>query len=218
VLFVSHDMTAIGRLASRSVVVESGRIRFIGPTPEAVRLYLSSDHSTDGGLRARTDRTGDGIIRMVGVAVRDRHGADVSGVDSGDPVTIAVDYESRMGRLDPDALMLDMRVRDAMGHPIVTFSTRFTGLECRGSLPGCGTLLCHIPSLALAEEIYSLDLWMSYRRGCADSVSRVADVRVGPGRYFETGYAPVKRKHGAALMQHQWSAAATEPAVIEAVS
>jgi hypothetical protein len=47
---------------------------------------------------------------------------------------------------------------------------------------------------------------MSYRRGCADSVSRAADLRVGPGRFFGTGYAPVKRKHGAALIRHQWTA------------
>ena len=221
VLFVSHDMTAIGRLASRSILIDGGRLQFIGPTSEAVRLYLSGAESADADLRARTDRTGDGIIRMVGIAVYDVSGRPASAVDSGDPVTIAVAYESGLARLEPDALMLDMRVRDAMGHPIVTFSTRFSGLDSTGTLPGCGTLSCHVPALALAEETYSIDLWLSYRRGCADSVSRATDLRVGPGRYFETGYAPVKRKHGAALMRHRWSACdvdAATPVAVEAVS
>jgi lipopolysaccharide transport system ATP-binding protein len=223
VLFVSHDLTAIGRLAARSMLVDQGRLRFVGPTAEAVRQYLSGSEHAIADLRGRTDRTGDGIIRAVSLTVHDGSGRPAASIQSGEPIRVAVSYESELESLDPDALMLDMRVRDAMGHPVVTFSTRFSGLDAGASLPGRGVLSCHVPAFALAEDTYSFDVWLSYRRGCADSVVRVADLRVDPGRYFETGYAPVRRKHGAALIRHQWTAgdpaaATAGPAAVEALS
>ena len=73
---------------------------------------------------------------------------------------------------------------------------------------GAGVLVCRIPSLALAEETYSIDLWLAYRGGLADYVTRVKDLRVVTAQFFETGQEPVKRKHGAALIRHEWSATA----------
>ena len=46
-LFVSHDLEALGRLCRRSIWLESGRIRDAGPTEEVVRGYLTS--SVPGG-------------------------------------------------------------------------------------------------------------------------------------------------------------------------
>jgi lipopolysaccharide transport system ATP-binding protein len=223
VLFVSHDMTAISRLAPVSLVIDQGVITFMGPTHEAIRIYASQSQSQGDDLAARTDRIGDGIVRMDSVRILDANHEPVGSVGSGDPVTIAIGYRTDLRNLQAEDLMLDMRFRDVMGHPIVTFSTRFSHLQADGPMGRHGVLFCHIPALALAEETYSIDLWLAYRRACADSVGRVAELQVTAANYFGTGYAPVKRKHGAALIRHVWTAdpegqgiAAARPALAEA--
>ena len=100
-----------------------------------------------------------------------------------------------------------MRFTDVLGHPVTTFSTRFSAGPSRGRLPASGTLVCRIPSLPLAEESYGIDLWLAYRGGLADMVAGAAELRVVPGKFFETGQEPVKRKHGAALIRHEWTSA-----------
>ncbi len=42
VLFVSHNMAAVLQLTSRAVVMDKGRVRFYGPTEQAVEIYAGS--------------------------------------------------------------------------------------------------------------------------------------------------------------------------------
>jgi len=47
-LFVSHDLEALGKLCRRSIWLESGQIRDTGPTGEIVRDYLTSSMPSGG--------------------------------------------------------------------------------------------------------------------------------------------------------------------------
>ncbi len=205
VIFVSHDLTAISRLAGLSVLLDQGRVRFIGPTEEAIGLYVNQPISDSGDLSLRTDRSGDGVIRLESLSIYNSDGKPVESIGSGEHLTIAVGYRSNLRNLEPSDLVLDLRITDMMGHPITTFSTRFSALRASGMLPQIGTLTCHIPSLALAEESYSIDIWVGYRSATADYIARARELNVTTFDYFGTGYAPVKRKHGAALFDHEWT-------------
>jgi lipopolysaccharide transport system ATP-binding protein len=193
VLFVSHDLTAISRLAPRTIVMRDGQVQFHGETQEALRLYAGEQHQDAVDLRTRTDREGDGLIRIDSLRFFNASGAPVSSIGSGEAVTIAVGYSSTLANLHHDHLAVDMRFTDILGHPITTFSTRFS------------TLVCDVPSLALAEETYSVDLWCAYKGGCADNLTRAGQLRVVAAPFFDSGQEPVKRKHGAALIRHGWS-------------
>ncbi len=48
VLFVSHNMSAILRLTTETLVIEKGRLKLRAPTPEAVDYYLSQGFSQEG--------------------------------------------------------------------------------------------------------------------------------------------------------------------------
>jgi lipopolysaccharide transport system ATP-binding protein len=206
VLFVSHDLTAISRLAPRTLLLQDGNVRFSGPTEEALRLYAGEQHQQQD-IASRLDRTGDGVIRIQQIRFYDSRGRIVTSVGSGEPVTIAISYTTQLGALHYADIALDMRFTDMLGHPVTTFSTRFCRARGESVLIGpSGVLRCRIPSLSLAEEIYSIDLWLAYRGGLADYVSRVQDLRVVTAQFFETGQEPVKRKHGAALIRHEWTA------------
>jgi lipopolysaccharide transport system ATP-binding protein len=205
VVFVSHDMTAISRLANLSVFLDQGHVRFIGPTEDAIRLYASQPAAHNGDLGCRTDRSGDGIIRLESLRICDPKGRVVESIGSGEPVTIVVGYRSDLKNLRSSDLVIDVRFTDVMGHPITTFSTRFNALKTHGPLPPAGVLTCQIPSLALAEETYSIDIWVGYCSATADYIARAGELNVTSLDYFGTGYAPIKRKHGAALFDHEWT-------------
>jgi len=50
VLFVSHNMPAVLQLTSRTLVLDKGRVRFFGPTEEAVEIYASAGGAHNGVL------------------------------------------------------------------------------------------------------------------------------------------------------------------------
>jgi lipopolysaccharide transport system ATP-binding protein len=202
VLFVSHDLTAISRLATHTIVLKDGQIAFQGATCDAISHYLELRPS-DGGLGDRTDRTGDGVIHLEWIRITNAQGRPIDHVGSGEAVTISIGYRSDLGRVDGDDVALDMRFTDMMGHPITTLSTRFSQPQGRAA-SGRGVFVCHVPELLLAEESYAIDLWLAYRGGLADCVIRAAELRVVCSNFFETGQEPVKRKHGAALLRHEW--------------
>jgi len=43
VLFVSHSMAAVERLCPRVLLLDSGFVRFLGPSPDGIQLYLRED-------------------------------------------------------------------------------------------------------------------------------------------------------------------------------
>ena len=206
VLLVSHDMTAVSHLATRCLWLHHGRVMQFGEAENVVRAYAQQQQDGPTDLAVRKDRKGDGVIRLQAVEFRDASGMLVSSLGSGDPLTIAVRYESNIGALDPRDVWLDMTWRDTLGHPVATVSTRFSPVQTRLASATTVTLECHIPSLTLADEAYSLDLWLAYRQGLSDQVLRAAELTVTPSNYFGTGHAPVKRKHGAGLIAHHWTA------------
>lgn len=205
VLFVSHDLTAISRLAPTALVLDGGRVAFHGVTSDAIQLY--AQHRQGGGekLSARTDRSGDGVIRLESLQFLDHTGTAVDAVGSGDALVLAISYSSALPRLQYEDIALDVRFTDVLGHPITTLSTRFGKSRDTRPLNGVGTLFCRIPSLSLATETYAVDLWLAYKGGLADFVTRAGEIRVVSSGFYETGDEPVKRKHGAALLRHEWS-------------
>jgi lipopolysaccharide transport system ATP-binding protein len=70
VLFVSHNMSAINTLCQRSVYLENGRVKAIGPTREIVPEYLSSALNLGAGSvdRLRTPGFGE-KVRLVNVSL-----------------------------------------------------------------------------------------------------------------------------------------------------
>ena len=99
VLFVSHNMGAIGRLCRRCLVLEQGRLRADLEPRAAIALYL------DSGMRQQTgrvdlmkfpDRTGDGSARIVEACLRDQRGNLSNCFSIGDSIQVEciVEYQS----------------------------------------------------------------------------------------------------------------------------
>ena len=93
VLFVSHNLTAINQLCSRTILLSGGRLLLEGPTAEVVSHYVSM---TDVGKKASREYAApannvDAKVRKV--SVLDRSGSVAEVVDLSDGFLIQVEYE-----------------------------------------------------------------------------------------------------------------------------
>jgi lipopolysaccharide transport system ATP-binding protein len=95
VLFVSHDMQAVGRLCSRAIWIKDGQIARNDKTPVVVGAYLreQSEKGTEKIWKDATDAPGNEFMRLRKVRVRDEKGNVASVADIGSPVGIEITYQ-----------------------------------------------------------------------------------------------------------------------------
>jgi lipopolysaccharide transport system ATP-binding protein len=107
VLFVSHNMAAVKSLTTRSLVLDGGRVGFIGPTGPAIEFYLHE--ALRFGADARAERLGRGLHTSIrSVRLLDGAGATAHIYKPGEQLRLEVTFETDgQSGLSMEALMLD---------------------------------------------------------------------------------------------------------------
>jgi ABC-type polysaccharide/polyol phosphate transport system ATPase subunit len=94
VLFVSHDLGAIGHLCDRIMWLDAGSIRKDGPAGGVIREYLA--HTVAAGTAADlADQPRDAAAMVTRVALTDGAGQPVDPVSRGDPINVRLQIETR---------------------------------------------------------------------------------------------------------------------------
>jgi lipopolysaccharide transport system ATP-binding protein len=89
VLFVSHNLTSVRQLCSRSILLEQGRLSFDGPPSEAIAAYTRRDR----GKAAYKHIAGDGAARITEVRLPGEGGAEAISPIFGE-MRIEIHYEA----------------------------------------------------------------------------------------------------------------------------
>src|SRR2546426_10542282 len=98
VLFVSHNMGAVASLCHTGLVLDAGRIQFVGPVTEAVGLYLGQfSGSHELPLELRRDRTGTGEVRLIGFHLESETGERLEAIRNGHTGRVGLDYTTACG-------------------------------------------------------------------------------------------------------------------------
>jgi lipopolysaccharide transport system ATP-binding protein len=95
VLFVSHNMQAVTRLCTRTILLDGGNVLLDGPSHQVVSTYLRSCLGTTA-KREYTDferMPGDDIVRLRAVRIVNENGETVESVDIRKSVGIEMDFE-----------------------------------------------------------------------------------------------------------------------------
>lgn len=137
-VIVSHDLRVVSEMCDRVLVLDAGEAVFEGEPKAAVEAYLARLHLTATGTEtgSETDagsgrevelspgrepawididasqRTGDGLVRITGVAATDPEGAPVRAVRGGERIRLHVRFESER---DEAALLFGYLVLDRLG-------------------------------------------------------------------------------------------------------
>ncbi len=93
ILFVSHNLSAIQSLCSRSIWVDGGTIRMDGPSSSVVSAYLNQGQITDGQrIWGESERPGNSSFRLASVRLRNSAGMPASDINISESVSVEIDF------------------------------------------------------------------------------------------------------------------------------
>jgi lipopolysaccharide transport system ATP-binding protein len=199
VVLVSHNMAAVAALCTRAMLLHDGRVTAAGTPGEVVGRYLAQVRAAaTTPIADRTDRQGDGRLRLLSVTVQD----DAAGAASGRDLTLEIEYRGQDDRCLTNVVM-SVAIYGPEGQFLVMCSNEMAGARFE-QLPRRGRMICCIPRLPLAPGHYDLNLHCVVNGILADWVQRAARLSVAEGDFFGTGRLPPS-SHGGLLIPHTWS-------------
>lgn len=189
VLFVSHNMAAVRGLCTSGVFLSQGRVVKLGTAADVVQHYLTT--LTPQALEARnledrTDRSGNGRIRLTRFWVEDEACKPIERCMSGDTVHLVFGYHVP----GADALRgvdIGVSVHTQNDETLFVLYASYTGplLTVRA---GKGTLRCRINRLPLAAGQYVVRARVEVAKDEADWPKQgVGYLNVEAGDFYGTG-------------------------------
>lgn len=115
ILFVSHNMAAIQKLCTRTVLLEKGEIAMVGDTRKVIEHYLSQGIKTKGEISF--PRTPHKLVEIRKIRIRDANGQTTSDIDINRPFGIEIEYNLRED-LKSDNIV-EIIIKDVNDSPIL---------------------------------------------------------------------------------------------------
>lgn len=200
ILFVSHNMTAVNLLCGRGIVMDQGQVTFDGAQTDAVAIYLRGS-SEVVSLRERTDRAGNGEMRVVAISINDAQGQSLDEAISGQEIDICLHYES-VRNLRSASVIAGICIKTQLDAPVFLQHNRLTRDEW-GTLPARGSFICRIPRLPLPAATYRLTFSLMDGPEYLDTMDNAFELKVSEGDFFGSGEIP-PATHGCCLVDATW--------------
>ena len=203
VLFVSHSMAAIGALCQKGIFLQNGRIQRAGDIRTVVDAYVwANRQKLQTSLADRSDRKGNGCLKVDSVSFRLRDGTATSEVRSGDDVIISIGYHCAPQRPIKN-VHFAIGVLGRLDENLFHLSTTVSGGDLAEVSP-TGYVNCCIEKIPLQPGTYVLDIFCRVSSEISDWIQGAAELVVTEGNFFDTGKLP-PNTHGSVLVQHHWT-------------
>ena len=160
VLFVSHQMGMITSLCQRALLLDRGRLAFEGKAADTVAAYYNEGgnqpYAVDFTKFPR--RIGDEFATLLSGAIEDLEGRETGEIDIGR--SFKVKFSFALHRYTPRPPFPFIHVYNSQGQ-CVFMSTGAFPMEAR---EGVYESICIIPQNFLNDDVYSIDLVLTYMR------------------------------------------------------
>jgi ABC-type polysaccharide/polyol phosphate transport system ATPase subunit len=191
VLFVSHNMSAVQRLCTESLLLDTGRVVLKDDTRKVVDLYLSQDASVPSPGQwidlTRASRTGSGRARFLRARYSRPLGENSYQPLSGEPLDFWVEIASDIGR---SVSSLAVTIYDVNGVKLVNADTVRRGRDVT-LRPGTNEIQVRLHQLHLNQGTYSVGLWLANPGGdCFDHVAGAFRIQVACAEENGFGVTP----------------------------
>lgn len=199
VLFVSHNLSRIQALCQKTIWLEAGKVKAAGKTALVVQQYLAEVMTTEAiPLEARTDRMGDGSIRLRSVRIEPVAPSGV--IRTSSRLRISIDYWSDRP-LKNAQFYIDVSDLDDAG--IYALDSTYMD-DLPEVLPAEGTVVCETDPIHLTPGRCYLNVAVFRGTAMADRVDYAAVFDVEPEDFFASGRMP-ERKWTKCVIRHSWS-------------
>lgn len=187
ILFVSHNLTAIENLCSKAIYVDHGKIIKEGEANKIIGLYLKSTSKVSKiQIENRTDRTGNGKIKVTNFYIKNLLNNQQNVLRSGDNYQFVIEYEKNSDQMMKN-IVCSIDLYDEDKTVVLMARTNFTNqnlnIEKR-----IGKIFCTINDLNLAEGRYSISIFISQGEfETIEWIDNVTFITVKGGDFFGTG-------------------------------
>jgi lipopolysaccharide transport system ATP-binding protein len=202
VLFVSHNLTAVSKLCSRSMLLEGGRQIAIGDSNEVIADYVRSVGTAAGTpLIDRDDRRGSGELRFTEISF-ESDGRPTDSPTTGAPLEILLRYRTRDGRPLRN-VSFGVLVLTHLNELMLHLSSPVSGAVL-DEIPVDGVARCLIPRCPLPAGQYRMHIWAETANQPIDWIEFACELTIIQGDFFGSGKAPPPT-HRAVLVDHGWT-------------
>lgn len=184
VVFVSHNMASIEALCDRVALIDGGSVAFDGEVRKAVSRYNAMvSRETNVRLEDRTDRKGDGVVKLIDCYFTGPDSGTLDVLSTGKEVSIRIPYRAKSL---VNNVRIGLNLYESTGSVLINFNCVDSGGELRG-IPTSGEFVCTIPRFPLRQGRYFGNI-SCFVNGClSDWIERAFVVDVADGDYFGTG-------------------------------
>lgn len=196
VLFVSHNLGAVGSLCSRALWLDRGGVRSDGPSREVVAAYLT-DVSNQSGSVAGKPRSGEPAW-LLSARLADPTGATRQAFSMSEPLRAELEYEVA----ETGAYTLSVQVKEFDFSPVVHCPSGDAGFSVPGAA-GRHRVAVEVPDLQLYPGRYWLRIALTHTAtGVQHEIDRL-------GFQIEQDFAlcarPLPRQAGLVYRPARWS-------------
>jgi lipopolysaccharide transport system ATP-binding protein len=200
VLFVSHNMSTIQALCRKTMWLDLGRVKAIGPTPQIVQQYLESVTSSEAiPVADRSDRQGDGSVRVLSIRLQDVNGSSV--IRTGSQLRVTIEYVSEK---PVNFLQVYVSIYDLSHTGIYVLDSDVVG-GLPERLPPKGVLTCLTDPINLTPGRCYATVGLYKGNILTDRVGSAAYFDVEADDFYESGKTP-SRSYMLCTIRYQWVA------------
>lgn len=188
ILFVSHNMAAVENLCSSCVLLEQGSVAKQGITADVIATYLDTvlPAVMSTPLEARTDRSGNGKVRLRSFHMENAEGQRVSALQSGKDAVFVFGYSSMPGETLRN-VDIGFGVFTHDNQLLWVLYSSYTG-QAFGPIPEKGEFRCSVERLPLKPGRYRVGARVMVANEEADwPKDAISYLDVEPGDFYRSG-------------------------------
>jgi len=202
VLFVSHNLAAIGQLCRRSLLLEQGKLAFIDNSEAVITQYLNTPRSYSRvQTSGRLGNENAGII-ISDFKVFNKENQETTEIFSNDPISFELYYE-RLSQLKNFAVEIKV-IDNTSGQLLCTFSTYLNNIYFE-NVPSKGIVRCIVPHLSLAPNSYSISVYVYNNQEVLLELEQFVIIQIIPNQATGVVHQYKRQYHGIVLMPSEWT-------------
>ena len=155
VLFVSHNMGAIGQFCQQSLLIRRGELVKFGETRDVIQEYLMSGHDANMQIELDANRDPESAYVLTHAMVIKKDGSSNGEVSVIEGFSIVLDVLTRRIVAGTD---LTLRVNNQVGVPVFSASLSQACEVSQAFKVGLNRFSLHVPAHFLSPGIYTISL------------------------------------------------------------
>ncbi len=161
VLFVSHNMAAVGNLCTQSLILQNGKMVFHGETPEAIQQYQEiislGVNRSNQDISTFRPKWATPLIDSVRLLNGNQEETDTFLQGSDIVIEMSFNVKDRPKIKDP---VMGVVISHAMRGVVGGVNTRMTGQDFNGTPTARARIQCRLKQPPLLQGNYLVDVWL----------------------------------------------------------